>query len=807
MTGEGDPPANAGDHHQTLPAADEARASAPERRIGPYRILHELGQGGMGTVYLAVRADEQFEKRVALKIIRSGADSSEVVRHFKRERQILAGLDHPNIARLLDGGATDGGLPYLVMEYIEGEQILHYCDSRSLPVGERLKLFQSVCSAVQYAHRSLVVHRDIKPGNILVAADGSPRLLDFGIAKLLSPDLSGEAPTATSVAMTPAYASPEQARGERVTTASDVYSLGVVLYELLSGRLPYRLASHQALDVLVAVSEQEPEKPSAAVGRVSAPATLMQRTERETSAATSPTEGMAAFPEDRPAEPPAESIARAREGTPEKLKRRLQGDLDNILMTALRKEPQRRYASVEALSDDIRRHLEGLPVLARKPTLGYRAGKFVRRHTVAVAAAVALAALLVAFVVAMAVQSARVARERDLAQRERAAAQRERATAEQVSAFLVDLFKVSDPSEARGNTITAREVLDKGAARIATELEDQPEVRATLMETMGTVYRDLGLFDKATPLLREALATRRTVLGNEHLEVARSLHDLATVLRAKGDYAGAEALLGEALAIQRRGLGNEHVDVAKSLNSLGAVLLVKGDFTGAEALFREALALRRKLLGSEHPEVASIMTNVAGALMGRGDLAGAEALQREAVLTLRRALGNEHPSVAINISNLATLLVERDNLAEAEALFREAVALQRKLLGDEHPHLAIDLCSLADALCRAQKPAEAEPLARESLAILQKAHPGGHWNIAMAEGVLGRSLALSRRYADAEALLLGSHPVLEAKLGRENPEARKVGGWIVELYEAWGKPEKAARYRARLAASGAGGVR
>ena len=776
-------------------------AAAPERRIGPYRILRELGRGGMGTVYLAARADEQFHKRVALKIIRSGADSEEVVRHFKRERQILAGLDHPNIAKLLDGGTTDDGLPYFVMEHIEGLPLLEYCDARSLAVPDRLRLFQSVCSAVQYAHRNLVVHRDIKPGNVLVAEDGTPKLLDFGIAKLLNPELAGEAPTATGLVMTPEYASPEQARGERITTATDVYSLGVVLYELLTGHHPYRLTSRQPLEVLRAVAEQEPERASVAV----------RRSEERT----------------------PEQVARDREGTPQTLQRRLKGDLDNILMMALRKEPQRRYASVEAFSDDVRRYLEGLPVKARKPTLGYRTGKFVRRHVLGAAASLAALLLLAGFAVAMAVQSQRVARERDLARKERATAQR-------VSAFLVDLFKVSDPSEARGNSVTAREVLDKGVSKIATELKDQPEVRATLMDTMGEVHRNLGLYDQAIALTREALATRqatlggehvdvatslnnlgnalydkgdygaaeglfrealalrRKLLGNEHPDVATSLNNLANVLYRKGDYKGAEELGREALALRRRLYGNEHLDVAKSLNNLGVVLMERGDYDGAEQLYREALALRRKLHGNEHPSVATGLNNLANVLAQKGDWAGAEAVQREALALGRKLHGNEHPGVAFSLSNLAIVLMEQGHYPEAEALHREALAMRRKLLGNESPNVAMTLTGLAETLCRAGRSAEAEPHAREAIAVFRKTLPAGHPYTAEAESVLGGCLTLSRRYAEAEPLLLGSYPVLEAQMGARSLEARWALRRTVRLYEAWGQADKAAQYRARL---------
>ena len=776
-------------------------AAAPERRIGPYRILRELGRGGMGTVYLAARADEQFHKRVALKIIRSGAGSEEVVRHFKRERQILAGLDHPNIAKLLDGGTTDDGLPYFVMEHIEGLPLLEYCDARSLAVPDRLRLFQSVCSAVQYAHRNLVVHRDIKPGNVLVAEDGTPKLLDFGIAKLLNPELAGEAPTATGLVMTPEYASPEQARGERITTATDVYSLGVVLYELLTGHHPYRLTSRQPLDVLKAVAEQEPERASVAVGR----------SEERT----------------------PEQVARDREGTPQTLQRRLKGDLDNILMMALRKEPQRRYASVEAFSDDVRRYLEGLPVKARKPTLGYRAGKLVRRHVLGAAASLAALLLLVGFAVAMAVQSQRVARERDLARKERATAQR-------VSAFLVELFKVSDPGEARGNSVTAREVLDKGVSKIASELKDQPEVRATLMDTMGEVHRNLGLYDKsialtrealetrkatlggehvdvatslnnlgnalydkgdyaaAEGLFREALALRRKLLGNEHPDVATSLSNLANVLYRKGDYQGAEELGREALALRRRLFGNEHLDVAKSLNNLGVVLMERGDYDGAEQLYREALALRRKLHGNEHPSVATGLNNLANVLAQKGDWAGAEAVQREALALGRKLHGNEHPGVAFSLSNLAIVLMEQGSYAEAEALHREALAMRRKLLGNESPNVAMTLTGLAETLCRTGRSGEAEPHAREAIAVFRKTLPAGHPYTAEAESVLGGCLTLSRRYAEAEPLLLGSYPVLEARMGARSLEARWALRRTVRLYEAWGRADQAAQYRARL---------
>src|SRR5262245_61348954 len=375
----GDTPTIANEENGPLPQ--------PRRRIGPYEVLSELGHGGMGVVYLATRADEQYQKRVALKLIRGGLDRDEVVRSFRRERQILAGLEHPNIARFLDGGTTEDGLPYFVMEYVEGRRLDEYCDARGLSTLERLKLFRAVCSAIEYAHRNLIVHRDLKPGNILVTAEGVPKLLDFGIAKITNAAVSatGETATSTGLAMTPEYASPEQARAEAVTTSSDVYSLGVVLYELLTGQLPYRLKTRHPLNVLRAVCEEEPEKPSTAVGRTA----VMEATEAMTAGAPKPVRD------------------------PERLRRRLKGDLDTIVLAALRKVPAQRYASVEACSEDIRRYIEGHPILAREPTFAYRAGKFLGRHWAAVGSAAAALLVVAGLLANHFAQAASIRRERD----------------------------------------------------------------------------------------------------------------------------------------------------------------------------------------------------------------------------------------------------------------------------------------------------------------------------------------------------------------------------------------------------------
>ena len=497
-------------------AAAEMLTSDPgeglaRQRIGPYELIREIGRGGMGAVYLAKRADDEFQQQVAVKLLKRGMDSDDILRRFRQERQILASLDHPHIARLLDGGVTADGAPYFIMEHIEGVPLAAYCDQHRLGVPDRLGLFRAVCSAVHYAHGHLVVHCDLKPGNILVTVGGVPKLLDFGVAKLLG---SEHVPRLTATTapglnlMTPEYASPEQVRGERVTTASDVYSLGVVLYELLTGQPPYRFESRTPREIERIICEDEPVSPSTAVRE-------QARTGRRTVG--------------RPA-------GDARAGTLRELRRDLAGDLDNIVLMAMHKDPGRRYGSVEQLSEDLRRHLESLPVIARKDTWRYRAGKFIRRHRVATSAAALVALSLMAGIVATTWQ-AREAR----AQREKARVQQ--VAAEQVADFLARLLREADPFGAKGETVTVRHLLDEGAKQIDRGLRDQPEVRARMMDTIGVAYVNLGLYGEALPLLEGALEIRRRLLAEEAPEVAESLNNLGWLLRKKGDVKAAEPLI------------------------------------------------------------------------------------------------------------------------------------------------------------------------------------------------------------------------------------------------------------------------
>lgn len=831
------------DQHQAQPMVGQ--------QIGAYKIVREIGHGGMGAVYLAHRADDEYQKQVAIKLVRAGIANREVLRRFRSERQILANLDHPNIAKLLDAGTTDSGTPYVVMDYVEGKPIDEYCDRISLSIEDRIRLFRKICGALHYAHQNLVVHRDIKPGNILVTAEGEPKLLDFGIAKLLKsePFASIAETRAGTAAMTPEYASPEQVRGEAVTTTSDVYSLGVVLYELLTGRRPYTVNRQQPREIERAICEQQPDRPSAAVTR------------KERAAAT-----------DGDIDGTRASIVERRATTTDRLRRRLRGDLDNIVMMAMRKEPSRRYASVEQLSEDLRRHLDGLPVIARPATFAYRTQKFVSRHVIGVAvtmAAIVMIAALVGF------YTSRLASERDRARLETAKAAR-------VAEFLTGLFEVSDPSQSKGETITANELLERGATRIKSELADQPEVQATMMNVMGTVYLSLGLYDRAEPLLEESLSARRRLygeensdvaasllsigrlhygrgdydraesfcrqalelnrelLGNESLEVARSMNLLATVLQAKGDYSAAEPMFRQVIDLRRRHQGSQHPDVLTNLSSLSTVLIAKGDNDAAESIMMEIVDLRRSLDGDRDPQLAIDINNLAAARYSRGELAGAEELFRQALSLRQKMLGEEHPDVAEGMNNLAVVLRDKGDYDEAESFIRRAIAIETKNRGPDHwyvayyqttlglvlharrnyeaaetvfrnaletykkslpddsAYAAVAMLGLGLALTDKGNSEVAEPFLKRSLAVFQKRLPAGHWQTALAESALGHCLACMKRFDEAEPLLLRSFATIKAKRGEQSRYTKDCADRIVKLYENWGKPEPAADYRAFL---------
>ncbi|MGC2238111.1 MAG: serine/threonine-protein kinase [Pyrinomonadaceae bacterium] len=666
------------------------------KHIGAYKILREIGRGGMGVVCLAIRDDDEFRKRVALKLVKRGMDSDEILNRFRNERQILASLDHPNIARILDGGTTDDGLPYFVMEYIEGESIGDYCDTRKLPTVERLKIFRKVCAAVSYAHQNLVVHRDLKPSNIVITPDGEPKLLDFGIAKLLKPDLFPQIVQATGILtrpMTLDYASPEQVRGLPITTTSDVYSLGVLLYELLTGHRPYHLKNQTVAEIERVICEEEPERPSAIVRRKE----VVTKFNGEESTIS------------------PESISRTREGHPRKLQQKLRGDLDKILLKALRKEPNRRYDSVEQFSEDIRRYLIDLPVLAHKDSFRYRSRKFLWRHKFSLTIGAFFIILIVGFAAAFRSQAIR--------------AEQQRLRAEKVSAFLAEIFKVSDPNEAKGNTITAREILDKGAARVEQEMSDQPEVQAMLLETIGGVYDSLALYDNAQRLLEKSLQIRREVFGDMSEETAGALYHLSLVFQHKAEFKAAETTLEEALRIRQNLYGNESERTMETLTALGSIAYQREDYPAAENFFRRSLEIARRIFGKEHPSIPVKISNLANAVADKGDFDAAEPLYKEALDLSRKIFGSENENTARILDNFASFQnVSRENYDEAARLRQESLAIRRKLHGDLSRVVAFGLNNLAALLEKKKDYAAAESALRESLAIERKIlgddHPG-----------------------------------------------------------------------------------
>jgi eukaryotic-like serine/threonine-protein kinase len=692
--------------------AEMARSARPPdpmlgRQLGSYRLLREVGRGGMGTVYLAERADGQFDQQVAIKLLRRG-DTADLLQRFLAERQILASLNHPNIARLLDGGADDDGAPYLVMEYVEGEPITGYCDRRELPLERRLDLFLTMLHAIQHAHQHLVIHRDLKPANILVTEAGDVKLLDFGIAKLLNAEGAAHAPPPTGVGlwlMTPEYASPEQVQAGPITTASDVYQLGLLLHELLTGQRPYRLAGCSAAEAERLICVEEPPPPSAVQG--------------------------------------SPAVAHARRTTPGRLRRQLREDLDGIVLQALHKRPERRYPSAEALAEDIRRYQAGLPVRARRDAFAYRASKLLRRHRWSVAASVSLIVLLVSFAVAVTVQASRLAHERDRAAQ--ALYQ-----SEEVTAFLIRLFEASDPMLALGDTITARELLRRGAAR-ARELDAQPLPQARLLDVLGRIHTSLGTYEQARPLLEQALALRRAHLGANHADVAATLFNLGFLHYRLADAVSARDRYRQALAIQRDVPGKDHLDVAITLIELGRVS--SDDLTTADALLREALDIRRRALGPRHPLVAQGMDVVASNLRRRGRYEEAEVIWREALALRQESLAPDDPEIARGMLHLADLLrAHRGQPEEAELLCRRALSLLRQKLGDGHPALVHGLHSLSALLAARGETAEAELLVREALALNLQVFGPDHIRTLESRVKLGLRLHEAGKLEEAESL-------------------------------------------------------
>jgi serine/threonine protein kinase/Tfp pilus assembly protein PilF len=766
--------------------------SATGSVIGPYHLLQLIAEGGMGQVWLAEQK-EPVRRRVAVKLIKVGMDTREVVARFESERQALALMDHPAIAKVFDAGSTPEGRPYFVMEYVPGLPITDYCDHHKLSVRQRMELFILVCEGVQHAHQKAIIHRDIKPSNILVTeVDGKPvpRIIDFGVAKATSQQLTPGAlyTRAGMVVGTMGYMSPEQAGsgGEDIDTRTDVYSLGVVLYELLVGTLPLEFGKLAYDEVLKRLRETDAPRPSTRL-----------RTPGGNSTATAQNRGV-------------DLIA---------LRRQLRGDADAIAVKALEKDRKLRYGSPSELAADIRRYLRNEPVLAHRASFGYRAGKYVRRHGLGVGLAAAALLLLIGFAIAQTIELRRIKQQRDRADR--------------ITGFMTDMFKVSDPSQARGNDIRVREILDKASTKALTGLAQDPEDQAELMQVMGDVYRNLGLYPQAEPLMQHALATRTARLGKKDPDTLQSMYSLSKLMLEEGKSADAEKLSRETLDLRSITLGPEDRSTLESMNQLGTIindqgryhdaeelhrksleiasrkygakdpltmgavtglaidLAYQGNLPAAEEQFRRVLQMRQDIGGPDHPDTLGAAINLGAVLLRQDRTAEAEKIYRDLVQRAGRVLGPDHPTTLMAMGNLGLTLSLEHRDPEAEQLFRETLAIKERKLGAEHRSTLVTAGNLADVLREEGKNAEAETLIRSTLATERRILGNDHSDTQATYTALGEVLLAEGRYPEAERVLHEAYDNSVRLLGHDNLDTANAAYNLAGIYALEGKKSEA----------------
>jgi eukaryotic-like serine/threonine-protein kinase len=742
---------------QSLPLADELAAGLDQfgtvgtLEVGQvfaerFQLVRKLGEGGMGQVWLAEQTSP-VQRQVALKLIKAGMYDEALVQRFQSERQSLAIMDHPAIAKVFDAGTTPQGQPYFVMEYVPGLPITEYCDQKKLKIRDRLELFVQACEGVQHAHQKAIIHRDLKPANILVVeVDGKPvpRIIDFGLAKATTPQVGGES-IFTQMGQfvgTPGYMSPEQADSgfrdgvQDIDTRTDVYSLGVVLYVLLTGLQPFetRQRQKQPLDELLRkLREEEPPRPSTKVS-----------TDRDSSATT----------------------AEARGIEPKQLVSQLRGDLDWITMKALEKDRARRYGAPSELAGDIRRHLNHEPVEARPASAGYRLRKYARRHRVAVGVVAGLVLLLAAFSVLQALQLRRITRERDRATRER-----DRAT--RITDFMTGMFKVSDPSEARGNSVTAREILDKASNDMQTGLAKDPEVQSEMTHVMASTYTNLGLYPRAHELAKRALDARLSLLGPDDPKTLESIAQLGWILNRQGKYVEAEKIERQALDGERRILGPEDPLTIETMSNMAYVVQGQGDFGQGEKFAREAIEVGTRRLGPESATVLLSMSYLGTAIWNQGRYAEAEQELRQLVELDRRSSGPDHPETLRAMANLALAIESQGRYAEAEQIYRGVLAADQRVLGPDHPLTTHIMFNLAGLLFAEGHPAECEKLSRETLTIqLRVLGPENPYTL-MTKTNLAEALFAEGHVHEGEKLQREAIQTMVRTLGPEHPSTLK----------------------------------
>ena len=728
--------------------------------IGHYRILEKIGEGGMGEVYRAEQT-EPMRRTVALKVIKLGMDSKEVVARFESERQALALMDHPCIAKVFDAGLTDTGRPYFVMEFVKGIPITEYCNSHRLNNDERLELLVHVCRGIQHAHQKGIIHRDIKASNVIVTTledKPVPKIIDFGVAKAVSQRLT-ERTVFTEMGQligTPEYMSPEQAdlTGVDIDTRTDVYSLGVLLYELIVGVLPFDSVSLREAgfeEIRRMLKEDEPLKPST---RLTSPGfdSNVAADQRQTDIST--------------------------------LSRQLKVDLDWITMKAMAKDRTERYASASELAEDILRHLRNEPVLAGPPSAAYRIKKYVRRHRVGVAAAGFITLALVAGIVGTSLNLSRALKAERMAKEEAEATR-------QVSDFLEDLFVVSDPGEAQGKTITAADILDKGAEKIETELASQPKIQSRLMETMGRVYRNMGLYDKAAPILEKTLTLKQSVYGEKHTEVADVLHTQGILFELQGKYDEAETSFRRSIEIREDILGPEDLQVARSQNSLAIIFFHKGRYEEAEPLLKESLAIKEKVLGPDHPNVGNTLLNLGVLYQYLDKKEEAESYLVRAVKIAEKTLGEDHPDLGTSYNNLGSLYESMGKYTEAKDCYIRTKAIWEKVLEPGHSDIGIILHNLGNLARNQKKFTDAEPYYLKSLKIFTQAFGENHAYVAYSlreQAVLYREM---ERHEEAESLFEKALKIFEETQGPEHLNVAETLRNYAELLRKTGREKEA----------------
>jgi serine/threonine protein kinase/Tfp pilus assembly protein PilF len=734
-----------------------------------FQLVRKLGEGGMGQVWLAEQTSP-VRRQVALKLIKAGMYDESVVQRFQSERQSLAIMDHPAIAKVLDAGATPQGQPYFVMEYVPGLPITEYCDQKKLKIRDRLELFIQTCEGVQHAHQKAIIHRDLKPANILVVeVDGKPvpRIIDFGLAKAITPQADGESlfTQLGHFVGTPGYMSPEQADPgfhdgvQDIDTRTDVYSLGVVLYVLLAGLQPFesKQRQKQPLDeFLRKLREEEPPSPSVKVNA-----------DRDTSTAT----------------------AEARGTEPRQLVSLLRGDLDWITMKALEKDRARRYGAPSELAADIRRYLNHEPVVARPASAGYRLRRYAQRHRVTVGAAVALVLLLAAFSVLQSVQLRRITRERDRANRER-----DRAT--RITDFMTGMFRVSDPNEARGNSVTAREILDKASNDMGAGLAKDPEVQSQMMLVMARTYGNLGLYARAQELSKHALDARLSLLGPNDPKTLESMAQLGSMLEREGHYPEAEKLERQALEGERRILGLADPLTLEGMDHLAVVLERQGEYNEAEKLEREVIEVGTRTLGLENERVLRATNNLGLMLLHQAQFAAGEQEFRQLVDTGRRVWGPDNPRTLLAMGNLAMAIAWQGRTAEAEPLYRENLAARQRVLGPEHPDTTVAMASLADLLLAEGRLADAEKLLRETVEIRLRTLGPEHLDTLRSESSLANLLLKEGHVHEAEKLQRETLATEMRAVGPRNPLTMMSQSNLAEVLNREGRyaeAEKIAR--------------